>query len=110
MARIIPWHHTRTPTLTLTLVPPTRLLSQTKLSHNHNHTPTRQAHTMAPQILSAILPKPYDIDALYASWTDAPVFQGKAKDDRPEWGVEAYVTSANYQAKKFTFLLFINRK
>jgi len=31
--------------------------------------------------------------------------------DRPEaWSAEAYFTNANYQAKKFVFLLFINRK
>jgi len=31
--------------------------------------------------------------------------------DKPEsWSAEAYFTNANYQAKKFVFLLFINRK
>jgi DNA mismatch repair protein MLH1 len=30
--------------------------------------------------------------------------------DQPEsWSAEVYATNANYQAKKFVFLLFINR-
>lgn len=31
-------------------------------------------------------------------------------DSDPEWHAEVYASSANYHAKKFTFLLFINRK
>lgn len=36
--------------------------------------------------------------------------KGKSKEDESEWTAEVYVTSPNYQAKKMTFLLFINRK
>jgi DNA mismatch repair protein MLH1 len=36
--------------------------------------------------------------------------KAKADDDEPEWSVEAFFTNANYHVKKFTFLLFINRK
>ncbi|KAH8108356.1 hypothetical protein DFH11DRAFT_1691535 [Phellopilus nigrolimitatus] len=36
-------------------------------------------------MLDALKFKPYDLDALYASWPDAPVFNGKAKDDPVAW-------------------------
>ncbi|KAI5118712.1 hypothetical protein M0805_004512 [Coniferiporia weirii] len=36
-------------------------------------------------MLEALRIKPYDLDGLYASWTDAPVFNGKAKDDPVAW-------------------------
>lgn len=31
------------------------------------------------------------------------------KDEEGEWSAEAYITSPNYQARKFVFLLFVNR-
>jgi len=31
-------------------------------------------------------------------------------DESESWTAEAHFTNANYQAKKFVFLLFINRK
>lgn len=31
------------------------------------------------------------------------------EDDPEAWHAEAYITNANYQAKKMVFLLFINR-
>jgi DNA mismatch repair protein MLH1 len=37
--------------------------------------------------------------------------QEQEEPEQPEsWSAEAYFTNANYQAKKFVFLLFINRK
>lgn len=38
-------------------------------------------------VLDAFKIKPFDFDAVYASWPDAPRFQGKPKKDMPvdEW-------------------------
>lgn len=37
--------------------------------------------------------------------------QGQEELNQPDsWSAEAYFTNANYQAKKFVFLLFINRR
>lgn len=33
-----------------------------------------------------------------------------ADKQQDEWSAEAYVTSPNYQARKFVFLLFVNRE
>ena len=42
---------------------------------------------------------------------DGPASADGSDDGEPaEWSAEAYFTSPNYQAKKTTFLLFINRK
>ena len=41
---------------------------------------------------------------------DSAVSGGTDDVEPVEWAAEAYFTSPNYQAKKTTFLLFINRK
>ena len=36
-------------------------------------------------MFDALKNKPFDLEAVYASWPDAPVFKGNAKDDPAEW-------------------------
>ena|SRR5258708_40201253 len=36
--------------------------------------------------------------------------KGKGKQADEAWSAEAYASSVNYQSKRFTFLLFINRE
>ncbi|EJD05245.1 uncharacterized protein FOMMEDRAFT_18852 [Fomitiporia mediterranea MF3/22] len=39
----------------------------------------------ASSMLDAFRIKPFDLDALYASWTSPPIFSGKPKDDPVAW-------------------------
>jgi DNA mismatch repair protein MLH1 len=66
-------------------------------------------HSIAKQLLTLKLSsngkeKPHEDDM------DVDQNEESELPDQPEsWSAEAYFTSANYQAKKFVFLLFINR-
>lgn len=36
-------------------------------------------------MFDALKAKPYDLEAVYASWPNPPIFQGKAKEDPVAW-------------------------
>jgi hypothetical protein len=47
---------------------------------------------------------------LHATVSSSTTGKGKGKQADEAWSAEAYASSVNYQYKRFTFLLFINRE